>query len=163
MLKAQDMISLDGMWQGILKRKDTYDHQSSTQPYSLSIWVHFLQRREYHADGFKPIGCDITIDGPAVTAGGGTQMGNLLKHLGRFGMVVVSGSSTSVSVGGYISGGGHSILSGKYGLAADSVLQLEMVTPVGEILIANECQNTDLFWAARGVSHWPRDLQESVC
>lgn len=79
-------------------------------------------------------------------------MGNLLRHLGRWGMAVVSGSSTSVSVGGYVSGGGHSILSGKYGLAADSVLELEMVSPSGEILVANECQNTDLFWAVRGVS-----------
>jgi hypothetical protein len=122
----------------------------STQPYSLSIWVHFLQRREYHEDSFKPVGCGITIDGPAVSTGGGTQMGILLKHVGRFGMTVVSGSSNSVSVGGYISGGGHSILSGKYGLAADSVLELEMVTPDGKILIANECQNTDLFWAVRG-------------
>ncbi|RKP04460.1 hypothetical protein THASP1DRAFT_21097, partial [Thamnocephalis sphaerospora] len=56
----------------------------------------------------------------------------------------------TVSTGGYITGGGHSILSAKFGLAADQVVEMEVVTPKGELLILNECQNTDLFWAMRG-------------
>lgn len=31
---------------------------------------------------------------------------------------------------------------------------MEVVTPEGEIVVANECQNQDLFWAMRGVG-WP--------
>lgn len=65
---------------------------------------------------------------------------------------MVGGTSKSVSVGGYLTGGGHSILSPRYGLGADNVLELEVVTPMGDILTANECQNEDLFWAMRGVS-----------
>jgi FAD/FMN-containing dehydrogenase len=75
---------------------------------------------------------------------------NAFAH--KAGMKVIAGSSNTVSVGGYISGGGHSRYSGLYGLAADAVLELEMVTPSGDVVIANECQNTDLFWAVRGVS-----------
>jgi FAD/FMN-containing dehydrogenase len=78
-------------------------------------------------------------------------MGRLNAFVRRFGKFAVVGSSNTVSVGGYVSGGGHGILSGKYGLAADNLLQVEMVVPSGEVVIANECQNTDLFWAARGV------------
>ena len=56
----------------------------------------------------------------------------------------------TVGLGGYITGGGHSLLAPHYGLAIDQVLELEMVTPKGEIITANECQNQDLFWAMRG-------------
>jgi hypothetical protein len=37
-------------------------------------------------------------------------------------------------------------------MGADQVLEMEIVTPRGEILTINECQNQDLFWAMRGVS-----------
>jgi hypothetical protein len=36
-------------------------------------------------------------------------------------------------------------------MAADNVLEMEVVSPGGEILTVNECQNQDLFWALRGV------------
>jgi FAD/FMN-containing dehydrogenase len=62
---------------------------------------------------------------------------------------VVGGNGRSVALGGFLTG--HSILAPKYGLAADQVLEMEIVTPQGEILVINECQNTDLFWAMRGV------------
>jgi len=123
----------------------------STQPYSLSIWVHYMQKREFHAKGFQPKGCPRAIPGTAISAGGGTQMERLVPFGRRFGVDIIAGSSNTVSVGGYISGGGHSRVSGLYGLAADAVLEMEYVTPSGEIVVANECQNTDLFWAARGV------------
>ena len=64
---------------------------------------------------------------------------------------VVGGNGRTVALGGFITGGGHSILAPHYGMAADQVLEVEMVTPKGEILTANECQNADLFWAMRGV------------
>lgn len=66
---------------------------------------------------------------------------------------VVGGNGRTVALGGFLTGAGHSILAPKHGLAADHVLEMEIVTPTGEILTLNECQNTDLFWAMRGVSH----------
>jgi FAD/FMN-containing dehydrogenase len=64
----------------------------------------------------------------------------------------VGGTAWSVGIGGYLTGGGHSILAPRLGLAADQVLEIEMITPEGDIITANECQNEDLFWAMRGVS-----------
>jgi FAD/FMN-containing dehydrogenase len=52
--------------------------------------------------------------------------------------------------GGYVAGGGHSPLSSKYGLAADHVLSMDVVTPDGRFVTADEKNNVDLFWALRG-------------
>ena len=38
----------------------------------------------------------------------------------------------------------------KYGLAVDSVLEVDIVTADGELVTANACKNSDLFWAIRG-------------
>lgn len=64
--------------------------------------------------------------------------------------MVTTGQSQSVGLGGYISGGGHGPLSRTYGLAASQVLQVRVVTATGQILVANDYQNQDLFWAVRG-------------
>lgn len=53
-------------------------------------------------------------------------------------------------VGGYLQGGGHSILSTAYGLAADNLLQYEVVTADGRHLNASRTENSDLFWALSG-------------
>ena len=102
--------------------------------------------------GFKPKDCNIEIEGSAITVGGGEQMIDMYTYLGTLNQTVVGGGGKTVSVGGYLTGGGHSLLSARYGLATDQVLEMEVVTPQGEIVTANECQNTDLFWAMRGVS-----------
>ncbi|KAG6380592.1 FAD-binding domain-containing protein [Boletus reticuloceps] len=52
--------------------------------------------------------------------------------------------------GGYLMGGGHSALSPVYGLAVDRVLEFEVVVASGQVLVANRCQNSDLFFALRG-------------
>jgi FAD/FMN-containing dehydrogenase len=66
--------------------------------------------------------------------------------------MLVAGASKTVSLGGFLSNGGHGALSAKFGLGADMVLEIEAVTADGRIVKANECQNQDLFWAMRGVS-----------
>jgi FAD/FMN-containing dehydrogenase len=79
-------------------------------------------------------------------------MGRLYSEAGRRKKVVVGGMDYDVSIGGYMLAGGHSPLSTMYGLAADQLLEAEIITPTGEALTVNKCQNQDLFWAIRGVS-----------
>lgn len=74
---------------------------------------------------------------------------NLATH--QAGLYILAGGSPTVSYGGYLTGGGHAALATTFGMAADSVLELEIVSPSGEFLTLNECQNQDLFWATRGV------------
>lgn len=52
--------------------------------------------------------------------------------------------------GGYITGGGHSLLSPVYGLAVDNVMQMRVVLPNGTYVTANRCQNQEIFFALRG-------------
>jgi FAD/FMN-containing dehydrogenase len=108
-----------------------------------------IQIQEY----FRPKGCQFSIDGPSITFGAGNEMGALNAAASLQNLTILSGGQDSVNYGGYASGAGHGALSATYGLAADNVLEMEVVTPGGEILTINECQNQDLFWANRGVSY----------
>ena len=124
----------------------------SIAPNSLSIWTHHMKGIEYHEGSFTPRGCSESIEGNAITAQAGVQMIDLYEYLDTYNETVVGGGSKTVGVGGYLSGGGHSMLSSRNGLATDQVLEMEVVTPNGEHVVANECQNEDVFWAVRGVS-----------
>ena len=55
-----------------------------------------------------------------------------------------------MGVGGLLLGGGLSFLSAQYGLAADNVVNYEVVLASGSIVNANATSYTDLFWALKG-------------
>ncbi|KAF2398205.1 FAD-binding domain-containing protein, partial [Trichodelitschia bisporula] len=122
----------------------------STQPNSLSIWTHQLKSIKWHETTFTPKGCRSVINGPAATVGAGAKWGDVYSSARGKDYGVVGGAFNSVSLGGYLQNGGHGALSAKYGLGADMVLEIELVTAAGEIITANECQNTEYFWAMRG-------------
>jgi FAD/FMN-containing dehydrogenase len=105
-----------------------------------------------HETWSGPKHCNAAIDGFVITAGGGTQMMEAYRETATINHTVVGGGGRTVALGGFLTGAGHSILSPHYGLATDQILEMEVVTPKGEKLVLNECTNTDLFWAMRGVS-----------
>lgn len=107
----------------------------------------------YHANEFRLHGSDKVIPGSAITVGGGSQMNDIYLETAKYGQTVVGGGSKSVGVAGYITGGGHSVLSPRYGLAADNVLEIQLVDPNGHVITVNEEQRPRLFWALRGVSN----------
>jgi hypothetical protein len=123
----------------------------SSAPNSLSIWTHHMRGLDFH-DSFRPRGCRKSIDTPAITIAAGMVMQEVNSAAALRNLTVVTGGSATVGVGGYITGGGHGAMGPSYGMAADNVLEFEIVTPEGEIMTINECQNKDLFWAMRGVS-----------
>lgn len=123
----------------------------SIAPGSLSIWMHHMNNVEYHEGQFQLTDSDTVIDGDAISCGGGTNMYSLYTTAGEHGTAIVGGGAKTVSVGGYLSGGGHGMLSPEFGLAVDNVLEIEVVTPKGEFLVVNEDNHPDLFWALRGV------------
>lgn len=123
----------------------------STAPNSLSLWVHHRQKTEV-VKAFVPKGAPQDIKGePAVLVESGVQFGELYKILDEHNQTVVGGASPTVgAAGGYCTGGGNGVLSKRYGLCVDNVLQFKVVTADGELHIANAYQNQDLFWALRG-------------
>lgn len=115
----------------------------------MSIWTYNLKGFTFHST-FKPAGCSTTIQTTAVTVAAGHDMLELYAATDAMNQTVVGGEAEGVGIGGYLTGGGHSALSVSYGMAADNVLEVSLVTPSGQIVTANECQNIDLFYAFRG-------------
>jgi len=61
-----------------------------------------------------------------------------------------SGHCPPVKMSGYLLSGGMSWNQGVWGPGVGSVEAVELVTPDGELILANANQNQDYFWAARG-------------
>ncbi|KAK4442926.1 FAD binding domain-containing protein [Podospora aff. communis PSN243] len=118
----------------------------STGGGGLNIWTHYLKDSEYYAE-YKTD--DYT--GPAFKLGAGIQVLDANRLAKERGVTLIGGEGITVGlVGGYIQGGGHSPLTSIYGLAADHVLSIQVVTADGRFVTADATTNSDLFWALRG-------------
>jgi len=53
--------------------------------------------------------------------------------------------------GCYLISGSQSPLGSKYGTVVDNVLEINVVTSSGTVVVANDCENANLFWAMKGV------------
>ncbi len=118
---------------------------------SLLIWTHKMRQITTH-DGFVPTSCTNSAGFPAVTLGAGTRWLEAYQAVtAKNGRYVQGGGCLSVgAAGGFIQGGGFGSYSKKYGTGAAGMLEAEVVTADGKVLVANRCQNRDLFWALRG-------------
>ncbi|KAI0020298.1 hypothetical protein F4780DRAFT_377132 [Xylariomycetidae sp. FL0641] len=120
----------------------------STGAGALSIWTHNIKGIEF-IQNYSSSSTSYT--GPAFKLGAGVQDFELYEAANEHGVTAFGGEGETVGVaGGYTLGGGHSPLSSKYGMAADQVLSIDLVTPDGKFLTADEANNTELFWALRG-------------
>ncbi|KAH7130145.1 hypothetical protein B0J11DRAFT_503949 [Dendryphion nanum] len=113
---------------------------------ALSIWTHHLKDIRFNPrlryDGY---------DGAVLKLGAGVQLSEVYDAAHKYGVTVVGGICTSIGyAGGYTLGGGHSPLSSFYGLAADNVLAIELVTSSGHFLTVTRSTSPELFWALRG-------------
>lgn len=94
----------------------------------------------------------VRVDPAAMTARveAGAKWADVVPLAAEHGLAGLVGSTSDVGVVGYTMGGGFGWLGRKYGFAAHSVLEAEIVTASGELLRANERENPDLFWGLRG-------------
>jgi FAD/FMN-containing dehydrogenase len=124
---------------------------ASNAPDSLLIWTRHMTGIELHA-AFVPQGCAGKIaPQPAVTMGAGTYWLKAYQAVTtRAGRYVQGGGCTTVGVAGLILGGGFGSFSKRYGTAAGSLLEAEVVTADGRTRIANACTHPELFWALKG-------------
>ncbi|KAK0490743.1 hypothetical protein IW261DRAFT_1618059 [Armillaria novae-zelandiae] len=122
----------------------------SSAPGSLALWIHRFREMSY-VPAFVPEGCSSKDSNPGVTVGASVQWFEAYAFAEANNITVVGGTDPSVGVaGGWLQGGGHSVLSNTMGLGVDRVLQFKVITPDGVLRVANQCQNTDLFFALRG-------------
>ncbi|CAG8899453.1 unnamed protein product [Penicillium egyptiacum] len=121
----------------------------STAPDSLQIFTYWMKDIRF-SDEFKPAGAPKS-EGSAVTIAAGVNLMELYAAVGKEGRAVVAGTSHTVgAAGGYIQGGGHSLLGPWKGMSTDNVLEYRVVTASGNLVTANSYHNSDLFWALRG-------------
>ncbi|KAM6485366.1 putative FAD-dependent isoamyl alcohol oxidase [Trichoderma sp. SZMC 28011] len=120
----------------------------STGKGALSLWMANLKEKTIIPSYSNP---NSTYKGPAIKLGSGVIAGEADEFVGANGYRVVTGECASTGpVGGYTQGGGHSLLGGAYGMAADNVLEWEVVTPQGDHVIATPSSYSDLYWAISG-------------
>jgi len=120
----------------------------SSAPGSLLVWTHEMRDIAVH-DAFTPAGGGQPV--PAVTVAAGTRWLEAYRALAAHGRYVQGGGCVTVgAAGGFTQGGGFGSFSKRYGTAAGNVLEAEVVTADGEIVVASASQHPDLFWALRG-------------
>jgi hypothetical protein len=117
----------------------------STGAGAVGIWTHHIKDIDF-LDYNSP-----HYTGKAVKMGAGVQVFEINQAAHDQGLVVVGGNCDTVGIaGGYTQGGGHAPLASKFGLAADQVLEWEVVTGAGQLLTTSPTENSDLYWALSG-------------
>ncbi|KAL8989640.1 MAG: hypothetical protein Q9177_001516 [Variospora cf. flavescens] len=92
-------------------------------------------------------------DGQSAVLGGGVYGDQVVRSLAARGKATATGACTCVGLLGPGLGGGLGRYQGFYGLVADNILEMTVVTAKGSIVTASDRQNAELFWAMRGAGH----------
>jgi FAD/FMN-containing dehydrogenase len=87
----------------------------------------------------------IATANPAVQ--GGVELTPFLAERGR---MFTGGHCETVGLGGFLLQGGQGWNSRRFGWACENVLGIDLVTADGRLVHADEHENADLYWAARG-------------
>jgi FAD/FMN-containing dehydrogenase len=80
----------------------------------------------------------------------GLNLGEFDAATQAHGLATTMGVNADTGVAGLTLGGGFGKLGRKYGLTADNLISVEIVTADGRLLHASATEHPDLFWAIRG-------------
>lgn len=118
-------------------------------------------------------GAVVDLEKKVVHVQGGAKLGDLDGETAQWKMAAVAGSDPRTGVGGYLLGGGYGWLSRHYGglgakhaiqcgvgfttdvpmptgMAADNMVEAEVVLADGSVVVCSETKEPDLFFAIRG-------------
>jgi hypothetical protein len=116
----------------------------------------------HHVAGYAVVDGGVTIDLSSMRnvyvdrarcvarVDGGALWGDVDRATSKYGLATPGGTVSSVGVAGFTLGGGIGRLSRVYGLAADNLVSVDVVTADGRLVTASEDENESLFWAVRG-------------
>lgn len=123
---------------------------TSSAPDSLLVWTRAMNRIQLH-DAFVAQSCTGQEPVSAVTIEAGAiwidAYDAVTTKAGRY---VQGGGCATVGVAGLVQSGGFGSLSKRFGTAAGSLLEAEVVTADGVVRTVNPCNDPDLFWALKG-------------
>ena len=92
----------------------------------------------------------IELNETTVKVQGGVRNRELYEAVCGAGYPFPGGGCPTVGVAGYTLGGGWGYSSRLFGLGCDQLIEAEVITAEGQLIVANANQHEDLFWALRG-------------
>ncbi len=92
------------------------------------------------------------LDGAMCRVGGAAHNSDVFAVVNNSPWLLPGGTCLGVGVGGLVLGGGIGYNTHWAGLTADRLRSTRMVTASGEVVVADESTNPDLFWACRGAT-----------
>ena len=152
LLFLADSLYLERFHNAKVVKITDHDYQGQyITPSALTAWIHRMRGFDMH-QSFQPDEGDFSTQETSITARSSPQIALIYGEFDKGGINIVDGTCPTVSISGHLTGRGHSVMPSKFGLAADQVLQMEIVTPQGEVIIVNKCQKQKTFQAMRGAA-----------
>jgi len=93
---------------------------------------------------------DVDPEARTVRAEGGVVWAEFNDATHAHSLATTGGVISTTGIAGLTLGGGLGWLMPRFGLAADNLLSVELVTADGQVLTVSEGEHPDLFWALRG-------------
>jgi FAD/FMN-containing dehydrogenase len=124
---------------------------TSDAPDSLLVWPRRMNRVTLH-EAFVPHGGEgRAAPLPAVSVQAGAMWIDVYHAVTTLGgRYVQGGGCTTVGVAGLVQSGGFGSFSKGFGTAASNLLEAEVVTADGKVLVVNEHAHPELFWGLKG-------------
>jgi FAD/FMN-containing dehydrogenase len=102
-----------------------------------------LDLADLHAVAVDPTAATVRVEG-------GATLAQIDAATEPHGLVVATGVVSGTGIAGLTLGGGFGWLTRPYGLAADNLVSVELISADGQQITASDTQHPDLFWALHG-------------
>jgi FAD/FMN-containing dehydrogenase len=95
-------------------------------------------------------GVSVDADHRSAIISGGARAADVAAVTDPLHVAAVTGTCSAVGMTGLTLGGGYGPLIGRFGLALDNLLAVEVVLADGRVVVADDANEGELFWALRG-------------